>query len=107
MSPIETASLTIDSKLSISEYADLFGFPAEAVLAAVQAQSHKLLKPWYTFQELAVRWNMTPQNVYNVMREYDAKVSYFTGGKTRGKPQVSRDTVARIERQSSQLLEPK
>jgi hypothetical protein len=105
MSPVE--ELTVESTLSISEYADLFGFSPEAVLQAVLAQNVKLRKPFYTFQDLAARWNMTAQNVYNVMTEHEAKVSYFGKGDRRGKPQVSRDVVARIERQSPRLLDRK
>ncbi len=100
-----TAEVTVDSSLKISEYADLFGFPAEAVLAAVQSQSRKTLKPFYSVTELAARWSMTRQGADHVLREYQAKAVNLGTGKQRRSLRIPGDVVARIERQNTQLLQ--
>jgi hypothetical protein len=99
------ATLQEKDSLTISEFADLFGFPAQVIIDAIHTRSTKLYKPYYTFKELALRWNCTPQHVYNVVRDDDTKVVYLGKGEKRGKPQLAREVVARIERQSPQLLE--
>ena len=100
-----TAELTVDSSLKISEYADLFGFPAEAVLAAVQAQSRKALKQFYTVGELAERWNMSRQGANYVLRDFEAKVVNLGTGKKRRSLRIPGEVVVRIERQNTQLLQ--
>jgi len=100
---VSAAELTVDSSLKISEYADRFGFPAEAVLAAVQTQSRKALKPFYTVNELAMRWSMTRQGANDVLREHSAKAVNLGTAKKRRALRIPGDVVARIERQNIQL----
>lgn len=97
--PPRIDELTVESKLSIAEYGVLFGFSPQAVLEAVQAQSRKCLKPFYTFNELGLRWQTSRQNVYNILNKYDAALITPVPGKQRSKRLVSSATVERIERQ--------
>jgi hypothetical protein len=55
--------------LAISEFADLFGFPASAVLAAVEMNRRAIKQAYYSIPELALRWRMSRAGVYNVLRE--------------------------------------
>ena len=91
--------------LTISEFADLFGFPASAVVEAVERNRQAIRKPYYSIPELAARWCMSRASVYNVLREHEARIVDFGGkGKTKGKKVVFADVVERIERQRTKLM---
>ncbi|MGD0544678.1 MAG: hypothetical protein ABSB65_09730 [Candidatus Acidiferrales bacterium] len=90
--------LTPDSSLTISEFSDLFGFPAEAVILAVENQRSKLRKPLYTYRDLASRWGVSIGSVYNILRAHGATVVDLLPGKGRGKKVVKAATVERIEK---------
>jgi hypothetical protein len=99
-------TLTPESSLKISEFAEIFGFPPSAVLSAIERQRLALTRPFYTFKQLAERWNCSPQNIYNVLRHHEAKALNLNGDKNRSKRLVSAETVARIERLQSKPLAP-
>jgi hypothetical protein len=85
--------------LTISEFADLFGFPSAAVIHAVQAQRLKLRKPFYSYRDLAARWDVSIGSVYNILEKYGATVVDLLPGKTRGTRRVPVAVVERIEKQ--------
>jgi hypothetical protein len=97
--PARQKNLTVQDSLTISEVADLFGFPASAVIQAVQAQRLKLRKPFYTYRELAERWDVSIGSIYNILEKYGAKVVDLLPGKTRGIKRVPVAIVERIEKQ--------
>jgi hypothetical protein len=97
--PAPSKELSPRDSITICEFADLFGFPASAVIQAVQAQRLKLRKPFYTYRELATRWGVSIGSVYNILEKYGAKVVDFLPGKTRGTKRVPVAVVERIERQ--------
>ena len=48
-------SIRETDRLTISEFADLFGFPASAVISAIEKNRGAIKKPFYTIPELADR----------------------------------------------------
>jgi hypothetical protein len=97
-------TVTPESTLTIAEFADLFGFTPQAVISAIDRQRQALLRPFYTFKQLATRWNCSPQNIYNVLRAHEAKALNLSGEEKRAKRLVAAETVARIERLQSKPL---
>lgn len=98
-------SLKESDRLTISEFADLFGFPAAAVLEAVERNRHAIKKPYYSIPDLATRWCMSRASVYNVLREHEARIVDFRGkSKAKGKRIVYADVVERIEKQRTKLM---
>ncbi len=95
---VSPKALTPQDSLTISEFADLFGFTPAAMLAAIERQRASTPRPFYTFKQLADRWNCSPQNIYNILRSHDAKAVDLSDGKKRSKRLVPAETVARIER---------
>ena len=75
--------------LTISEFADLFGFPASAVLAAVARQRRSYNKPFYSIPDLATRWECSRAKVYEVLRESEFKIlDLRTSGTDKGARRV-------------------
>lgn len=98
-SPEETDSLTI------SEFADLFGFSASAVLAAVERNRTAIRKEFYTIPDLARRWNCSRATVYNVLRESEFKLLDLSRkGKHKGHWNVPAAAVERIEQSRMRSL---
>jgi hypothetical protein len=50
------APLTPQDSLTITEFAELFGFPASAIIIAIERQRGSLTKPFYSIQDLRDRW---------------------------------------------------
>jgi hypothetical protein len=96
--------LTPETKLTVAEFADFLNLPSSAVICAIERHQTSALRPFYTFKQLADRWNCSPQNIYNILRSHEAKALDVSGGKKRSKRLVSADTVARIERLHSRPL---
>ncbi len=91
-SPEETDSLTI------SEFADLFGLPASAILAAIEKNRSAIRKDFYTIPDLSRRWSCSRATVYNVLRESEFKLLDLSRkGKHKGHWNVPAAVVERIE----------
>lgn len=90
--------------LTVQELADLFCIPAEAVIAAIETQRRNFNKPFYTIQNLAVRWSCTRQNVNYIIRKFDARTLDLGTGTKRRNLRVPAATVERIERQSLKFM---
>ena len=60
-------------KPSVSELADIFGFPVSALVEAINRNQGVVKKPFYSIPELAKRWNCSQATVYNVLRESELK----------------------------------
>src|ERR1700733_9855539 len=91
--------------LTVQELANLFCPPVDAVIAAIETQRRNFNKPFYTFQDLALRWQCSRGSIYNIVRKYDVKTMNLSRGKKRGKQLVPAATVERIERQSTKFME--
>jgi hypothetical protein len=90
--------------LTVQELANLFCIPVAAVITAIETQRRNFNKPFYTLQDLAVRWNCTPSNIHNIIRKYDARTMNLGQGKKRSKRLVPAETVELIERQSFKFV---
>jgi hypothetical protein len=96
-------------KLTIAEFAEVLNLPTSAVISAVEAK-RGTYKPYYTITELADRWNVSRATVYNVLREFEAKL--FNAASKDNESRVCRRIpaaiVERIEKaRSVSLPEPK
>jgi hypothetical protein len=93
------SSVNTDS-LSISEFAQLFGFPEEAVRSAVATQRTRGAgsQAYFTISQLGDRWNCSRAQVYAILTASAAKTLNIGQGKARAKRLVPADTVAKIEK---------
>ena len=91
--------------LTISQFADLFGFPASAVLTAIERQRGTLNKPYYSISDLALRWRCSRATVYAVLKESEFKVlDLAVEGKAKGKKLISASVVEKIEKARMRVL---
>jgi hypothetical protein len=85
--------------LTISEFADLFGFPASAVLAAVERQRNTINKPFYSIPDLALRWRCSRATVYATIAESEFKIlDLARTGNDKGKRLIPAAVVEKIEK---------
>jgi len=93
------AATSTDS-LSISEFASLFGFPEEAVRAAVATQRQRQAgsQVYFTIPQLAERWNCSRAQVYALLTAFAAKTVNIGQGKKRAKHLVPAETVTKMEK---------
>ena len=89
-----------DGLPSLHEFANLFGFPAEALADAVktQRQRAKGRQAFYTIAQLKDRWQCSTAHVYAVLRGSGFEVLNIGQGKERAKTLVPAETVERIEK---------
>ena len=80
-------SLSPNDSLRIQDFADLFGFPASAVVAAVEQQRYGVEKSraFFTIPDLAARWCVSVPQIYKLMREAEAKIVNVGQGNKRKK----------------------
>jgi hypothetical protein len=98
-SPLSTAVLKETDSLTINEFADLFGFPASAVIAAVARQRRSHNKPFYSISDLAMRWNCSRAKVYEVLRESEFKIlDLRTSGTDKGSRRVPVAVLQALEK---------
>ena len=93
-------SVSSQDSLSIAEFASLFGFPAEAVVAAVEAQRQRRAgrQPYFSIRQLADRWVCSVPQVYKILQTSAAKIVNVGEGSKRKKVLVPADVVERLER---------
>ena len=92
-------------KLTVAEFADIFGFPVPAMIAAIERKRTAISKPFYTIPDLAIRWNCSRATVYNVLREAESKLLNLTRkGKDKGKWLIPAAVVERIEQARMESL---
>jgi hypothetical protein len=86
--------------IKIQDFADLFGFKAEHVIAAVEAQRYRTAKAqaYYSLPQLAARLQCSIPQVYKILRADNAKVINVGEGSKRKKLLVDAATVARFEK---------
>lgn len=99
--PQSTASLTENDSITIAEISSLLGFPASAVIAAIQHNRSAVRKPFYSIADLAERWVCSRGTVYNVLSQHEGLVLQLVspkGKKHRGKRSIPASTVERIEK---------
>ena len=92
-------------KLTISEFASLFGFDPQAIKQAIEQRTVSTPKSFFTIPELAARWGCSRASIYNYLRDAGARIVDFapTGGK--GKKLIPLSVVERIERQRTRRME--
>lgn len=106
MKHFSPAPLKETDSLKISEFADLFGFPASAVLAAVERQRRSFTQPFYSIPELARRWRCSRATVYAVLHESEFGVlDLARKGKKKGKKSIPAHVVEKIEKMRTHVLE--
>jgi hypothetical protein len=93
-------SLSSKDLLSIAEFASLFGLPADAIVAAVEAQRQRRSgrQPYFSIRQLADRWVCSVPQVYKILQSSAAKVVNVGEGSKRKKVLVPADVVERLER---------
>lgn len=99
--------LTVDSSLKISEYADLFGFPASAVIQAVQAQRSKTQQAYYSLKDLETRWRSSRGKVGAILKASNAialDLRTRKGKERKSKKIYPAETIARIEAERRLIL---
>jgi hypothetical protein len=96
-----------NDSLPIKEFASLFGFPPEAVVAAVEAQRYRVTKSqaYYSIPQLAARLQCSVPQVYKLLRSDNAKVINVGEGSKRKKLLVPADVVARFEKSRTEKME--
>jgi predicted DNA-binding protein YlxM (UPF0122 family) len=103
--PGVSARLQATDTLSVSEFADLFGFPASAVVAAIEHHRSTLKKPFYSIPELARRWNCSRATIYHMLRESEFKLlDMRRKGKRKGHWIVPAAVVEGIEQSRMRAL---
>jgi hypothetical protein len=92
--------------LSIGEFASLFGFPADAIVAAVepQRQRHSGRQPYCSIRQLADRWVCSVPQVYKILQSSAAKIVNVGEGSKRKKVLVPADVVERLERARAEKM---
>jgi DNA-binding GntR family transcriptional regulator len=96
--PPAVPAIVPSDKLSISELADIFGFPVAAFVEAINRNRQAVKKPFYSIPELAKRWNCSRATVYNVLRESELKaLNVAKRSAKKGKWNVPADVVEHIE----------
>jgi hypothetical protein len=105
-SPLSIAVLKETDSLTINEFADLFGFPASAVIAAVAHQRRSCNKTFYSISDLAARWDCSRAKVYEVLRESEFKIlDLRTSGTEKGVRRVPASVVQALEKSRMAVLE--
>lgn len=90
---------------TVAEFADLFGFPASAVLAAIENNRKAIKKPFYSIPDLAARWDCSRATVYSVFKESEFKVlNLARRNKNKGKKLIPAAIVEQIERSRMRTL---
>ncbi len=99
------APLTPQDSLTVSEFAELFGFPPSAIITAIERQRGSLTKRYYSIQDLRDRWRCSRATVYAVLNESEFKVlNLAREGKTKGKKLIPAAVVEKIEKSRIQVL---
>jgi len=95
-----------NDSLPIKEFASLFGFPPEAVAAAVEAQRYRVVKAqaFYSIPQLADRLQCSVPAVYKLLRSENAKVVNTGSGQKRKRILVDAATVNRIEKSRTEKM---
>lgn len=75
----KTSGSSPGDKFTITEFADVLGFPVQALIAIIEQNRGAIRKPFYNISELAERWNCSRATVYNVLRETEFKVLNVAG----------------------------
>lgn len=98
-------TLTEADSLTIAEFSALFGFPPEAILEAIQRNRTAIKKAYYSIPDLAVRWGVSRQTVYNILADSEFEILNLTrsrddkqGKRSKGKRLVSAAVVEKIEK---------
>ncbi len=66
-------TLSPSSSLTISEYAEIFGFTSAAVIEAIHRNRRIIKKDFYNITELAERWSCSRATVYTILEESEFK----------------------------------
>jgi hypothetical protein len=99
-----TEPLKATDSVTFQELANLFCIPVEAVITAIETQRRNFNKPFYTVQDLAVRWSCSRQNINYILRKCGAKTLNLGTGIKRRNLRVPAATVERIEKQSLKFI---
>jgi hypothetical protein len=99
-------AMSPQDSLKIQDFADLFGFPASAVIQAVEAQRYRTARSqaYYSIRDLAARWECSKPAVYASLRTAQAKIVNMGSGEKRKRILVDAATVARIEKSRTERM---
>jgi hypothetical protein len=63
-----------EKKFTITEFADMIGFPVSALETIIDKNRRAINRPFYNITQLAERWECSRAQVYNIFRETEFKV---------------------------------
>jgi hypothetical protein len=69
-----TSRFRSSGKFTVAEFAEMLGFPVEALNVIIVKNRTAYRRPFYNISQLAERWNVSRAQVYNILREADFKV---------------------------------
>ena len=100
---------TIDQRVerfTIAEFADMLGFPVTALSAILAKNRSTIRKPFYNISQLAVRWEVSRAQVYNILREADYQILNIAskGSEERQGRRIPASVVERIEQSRMERL---
>ena len=100
------SKVSATDSLPIAEFASLFGFPAETVIRAIEAQRQRRSdrQAYFTIPQLAERWSCSRAQVYAILRASAAKVLDIGEGSKRSKTLVPVDVVERLEKSRTEKM---
>jgi len=91
--------------VSVSELADIFGFPTSVLVEAINRNRQAVKKPFYSIPELAKRWNCSRATVYNILRETELSVlNVAQKSAKKGKWNIPASVVEHIERSRTKTI---
>lgn len=101
------SKVSATDSLPIGEFASLFGFPADAVIQAVETQRQRRSdrQAYFTIPQLASRWVCSRAQVYAILRASAAKVLDIGEGNKRSKTLVPADVVERLEKSRMEKMQ--
>jgi hypothetical protein len=95
-------------RLSILEFADIFGFTPAEMISAIGRNRRAVKKAFNSIPELAIRWCCSRAKVYIVLREAEFKLLDLSQpGKDKGKRLIPGHVVERIEESRMRSLPEK
>jgi hypothetical protein len=100
LEPSMAVKVSLSDLIPISEFANLFGLPADAVIAAVETQRQRRSdrQAFFTIPQLSERWCCSRATIYALLRASAAKVLNVGQGGKRSKILVPAEAVARLEK---------
>jgi hypothetical protein len=97
---VSVEELTPESKVVVSEFANLFHIPAPVLVAALKDFRSKVSKPYYSVADCASRWCCSRPKAYAILNSSNASgldLRTEKGKNKKSKKVYTAESIARIE----------